>query len=141
MGNYEKTFDWMKFKEGKAKFNGGIRGGDERRHETYAVDIDGHTAYGEISKAYLPNHNDYDIEVVSFGYGMEENVGNPHPNARGTYTEADLKVVKSLVEQLVMAGLNFEDRPSALRESAKSHFQGRVVFRKGWANVRAEAES
>lgn len=138
MGDYETTFDWLKFPEGTAKFNGGIRGADEKRHETYAVDIDGHTVFGEISKAYLSNQNDYDIEVISFGFGMEENVGNSHPNARGSFTKAQLTRVEALVTQLVLAGFHFEDRPSALSESEKSHFQGRIMFRSGWANVRAE---
>lgn len=147
MGNYEKTFDWVQFKEGKARFNSDIRGWDERGHESYAVEIEGKVRYGEISKAYLANDNDYNVEVVSFGYAMEGSVGIPNEPgeqgllARGAYTQAQLKIVQSLVSQLVNAGLKFEDRPSVLRESPKSHFMGKILFREGWASVRAETLS
>ena len=144
MGNYEKTFDWVQFKEGRAKFNGNVRGWDERGHEAYAVEIGGNIRYGEIDNSFLPNGNDYNIEIVSFGYAMEDSVGIPNEPgeqgllARGAYTQAQLKIVRSLVSQLVSAGLNFEERPSVLRETPTSRFMGEILFREGWANVRQE---
>ncbi|MEP7187200.1 MAG: hypothetical protein ABI767_15320 [Rhodanobacter sp.] len=141
MGNSEKTFHWVQFKEGKAKFSGGIRGGDERRHETFAVELKNTVLYGEIENVFLPNGNDYNIEVISFGYGMEANVGNPHPNARGAYTFAELQIIKSLIVQLLQAGLHFEDRPSVLTEYPNAHYMGKILFREGWANVRPDSVS
>lgn len=138
MNRYDKTFEWQQFAEGRARFSGGIRGGDERGYDTFAVDIDGDVRYGEIDNIFLPNHNDFNIQVVSFGYGMQGNVGNPHPNARGAYTEAELRIVRTLVVQLVQAGLSFQDRPTVLTEYPNAHFQGKVVFREGWANLRTE---
>lgn len=144
MSNYENIFNWIQFQEGRAKFNGGIRGWDERRHETYALEIEGKIRYGEISKIYLSNNNDYNVEVVSFGYAIEGSVGIPNEPgvqgllARGAYTQEQLKAAKSLVSQLIVAGVHFEDRPSVLRESPHSHFMGEIVFCEGWANVRPE---
>lgn len=138
MNIYEKTFEWVQFPEGRARFDGGIRGGDERRHETYALELEGKTQFGEIDSAFVANGNDYNVEVISFGYGMIENVGNPHQNARGTYTEAQLKIVRSLVAQLIRNSLQFEERPSILRETSKSHFLGKILFREGWAYARPE---
>lgn len=138
MNRDEETFAWIQLPQGRIRFGGAIRGGDEGRHETYSVDIDGIITYGEIENIFSTNGNDYNVEVISFGYGMIENVGNPHANARGTYTETQLKLVQSLVVQLIQAGLHFEERPSVLRESLESHFLGRVLFREGWAYVRQD---
>lgn len=147
MGSHEKTFDWVQFKEGRARFNGNKRGWDERGYETYAVEIGGKVRYGEIDNSFLSNDNDYNIEIISFGYAMEGSVGIPNEPeeqkllARGAYTQAELKVVQSLVSQLVRAGLSFENRPSLLRETPTSHFMGKILFREGWANVRQETLS
>lgn len=138
MAYYEKTFEWQQFPEGRARFAGGMRGWDERHHDVYAVEYQGRVIYGEIVHAFLPNDNDYNIEVVSFGYGMKDNVGIPEPSSRGAYTEAELRIVRSLIVQLIEAGRHFEDRPSILMEYPNAHFQGQVIFREGWANVRQE---
>lgn len=139
--DYEEPFGWQQFSEGRARFVGGIRGGDECRHEVYALEFQGRVIYGEISHAFLPNDNDYNIEVVSFGYGMEENVGNPHPRARGAYTEGELDIIRSLIVRLIRAGHTFEERPLLLMETAKSHFMGKIIFRDAWTNRRQEAVS
>lgn len=141
MGLYEKTFDWVQFPEGRARFSGGVRGWDEKGHDTFAVELEGKVRYGEITRTYLANDNDFNIEIVSFGYGIEDNVGISSPNARGTYTEAQLKIVRSLVLKLIRSGLRFEDRPSALRETPKSHFMGQIYFCDGWAYLRPETVS
>lgn len=138
MAYYEKTFEWLQFREGRARFAGGIRGWDERGHEVYAVEFQGRIIYGEIVHAFLPNDNDYNIEVVSFGYGMKDNVGIPEPSSRGAYTEAELRIVRSLIVQLIEAGQQFEEKPSILMEYPNAHFQGKIFFREGWANVRQE---
>lgn len=141
MAYYEKTFEWQQFPEGRARFVGGIRGWDERGHYVYAVELQGRVVYGEIAHAFLPNDNDYNIEVVSFGYGMEENVGISEPTSRGAYTRAELETVRSLIVQLIRAGQQFEEKPLLLMETRKSHFMGKIVFREGWTNLRQETVS
>lgn len=138
MNRYDQTFEWQQFPEGRACFSGGIRGWDERGYDTFAVDIDGQIVYGEIARIFLPNHNDYNIEVVSFGYGMRESVGlrnedGPGPYAQGIFSPAYLEYVQSLVVQLIRAGLRLEDRPAVLTEYPDAHFQGKVIFPVGWA--------
>jgi len=135
---YEKIFEWQQFPEGRARFAGGIRGWDERGHDTFAVELEGEIVYGEIDTSFLPNHHDFNVQVVSFGYGMRENVGilnegGPGPHAQGTFPSAYLQRVQSLVVQLVRAGLSFEKRPSVLEEMPNSHFMGKVLFPEGWA--------
>lgn len=137
MSQYD-TFEWQRFPEGRARFSGGIRGWDERGYDTFAVELEGEVVYGEIARAFLPNHNDFNIQVISFGYGMRENIGilnedGTLPNAQGIFPSAYLQRVQSLVVQLVRAGLGFQDRPVPLTEYPNAHFQGKVIFPEGWA--------
>ena len=138
MGIYEHTFDWVSGPEGRARFAGGIRGWDERGHETYAVEMDGEVLYGEIARAFLPNQNDFNVLVVSFGYGSRENVGMPrqdglHPRAQANDPAQQLQRVQSLLTGLIQAARHFEDRPGVLREYPHARFQGQLIFAEGWA--------
>jgi len=138
MNRYDQTCEWQQFPEGRARFSGGIRGWDEHGHDTFAVEIDGQVVYGEIEGAFLPNGNDYNVQVVSFGYGVQEavgilNDGSPGRHAQGRFPSEYLVRVQSLIVRLIRAGLSFEERPSALRETPKSRFMGKVVFPNGWA--------
>lgn len=133
MSDYSKTFDWVQFPEGRARFSGGIRGGDERGHETFTVEVDGISYYGEINHAFLPNGNDFNVEITSFGYTDKQNVANPSLGARREFTASALRIVRELILKLTQAGLDFEDRPSALGEFQNSRFKGRAIFRGGWA--------
>lgn len=79
MDIYERPFDWVSATEGRARFAGGIRGWDERGHDAYAVDVDGKVMCGEIARTFLADQNDFNIQIVSFGYGVREHVGMPRP--------------------------------------------------------------
>lgn len=135
------TFDWVQFPEGQARFAGGIRGGDERGYETFAVEVNGIEYFGEIDKSFLPDRHNYNIEIRSFGYAWRENVGNPSPGARKEFTSGEIRIIRSLALQLVTAGLNFERRPFVLTEHQNSKFVGGVDFRGGWARESHEATS
>lgn len=137
MNVYDQTFDWVQSLEGRARFSGGIRGWDECGHETFAIELEGDVIYGEIARTFLPNQNDFNLQVVSFGYGARENVGIPNldgpgPHAQGTFPPEYLRRVQSLVVQLVQAALRFTDRPHILLEYPNAHFQGKVIFPEGW---------
>lgn len=137
MSQYD-TFEWQQFPEGRARFSGGMRGWDERGYDTFAVELEGEVVYGDIARAFLPNHHDYNVQVISFGYGMRENVGilndgSPGRHAQGTFSPAYLQRVQALVVQLVRAGLRFEERPAILTDFINGHFQSKVIFPDGWA--------
>lgn len=68
MGEYSNTFDWVQFPEGRARFAGGIRGWDEKRHETFAVEVNGVEYFGELDSVFLPDRHNFNIEIISFGY-------------------------------------------------------------------------
>lgn len=138
MDIYERTFDWVSATEGRARFAGGIRGWDERGHDTYAVEVDGKVMYGEIARAFLSNQNDFNVQIVSFGYGVREHVGMPRPaghdaHARDVSDAETLQRVQSVLARLIRAGLHFEDRPCVLLEYPHARFQGKLIFAEGWA--------
>lgn len=131
------TFDWLQFPEGRARFSGGVRGiMDEQRHETFAVEVDGEEYFGEIQNAFLPNGNDYNIEIVSFGYGRDGDIGMP---MRGrtcrVFTATEASTIQALITQLIAAGMHYPDRPSILKEYPDAHFMGQILYRDGWILV------
>ncbi|MBD7920887.1 MULTISPECIES: hypothetical protein [Xanthomonas] len=129
------TFAWVQFPEGRARFSGLVRGVDELGHETFAVEVDGIEFFGEIQTAFLPNNNDYNIEVVSFGYGSEKSLGMPMLDGCQIFSQAQVNTIQALIVQLIAAGTKFPNRPSILTEYPTAHFMGQVIFRDGWILV------
>ncbi len=138
MSNYEQTFDWVQFPEGQARFSGGIRGIDEQGHETFAVHVGGIEYFGEIEADFLPNQNDYNIRVLSFGYGTDKYVGMPMLGTCRIFTTDEIGLIQTLITKLIAAGLQFSDRPFLLLETANSHFMGKVIFQDGWVLLKDE---
>lgn len=135
------TFDWLDFGQGRARFSGGIRGADERGHETFAVEVNGTEYFGEIDRAFLPNGNDYNIEIVSFGYTDRAYVSAPFPNAREKFTPAGLDVMQSLICGLIEAASKAAEKPYIMGEYPDAHFMGKVIFREGWALLLSAPEA
>ena len=137
--NGPSSFDWLKLPSGRARFSGGIRGFDELGHETFAVEVDGREYFGEIGNIFLPNGNDYNMEVISFGYGRIGSVGMPMLGTCQIFTSAEITTIQRLIVQLIAAGMRFEDRPTLLTEYPNAHFMGQVIFRDGWILASDEA--
>lgn len=138
MSSFDKTFDWVGFPEGRARFCGMQRGWDERGRVIFAIEIGGTVRYVEIDQLFLENGNDYNIEVPAFGYRRAEEVGLP--DARDAISADDLQVTQALVVQLVRAGLGFEDPPNILAQSGTSRFMGKVIFRETGVDRRTRGE-
>lgn len=125
----------MQFPEGRARFSGGGRSWDERHHFTFAIDVDGHEYFGELERRFLPNDNDYNIGVLSFGYRSNTAVGMPMLESCQKFALAEVETVQTLIVQLIDAGTRFSKRPSLLTEYPDAHFMGEVIFRDGWVLV------
>jgi len=135
MGKYSNTFDWVEFPEGRARFASEVRGWDELGHELFALELRGHEYFGEIKKSFLSNHNDYNIVIDAFGYGSKSAVGIGMPGgigARDAFTPEEEVKARSLVVQLIQAGLSFENPPHALNQTDTSHFMGKIFFKDSW---------
>ncbi|WP_226467316.1 hypothetical protein [Luteimonas panaciterrae] len=134
-----QTFDWIQFPEGRARFAGGVRGWDELGHETFALELRGNEYFGEIKRSYLDNHNDYNIVIDAFGYVWEIEVGMPEAEAREVFTPEEEATARTLVVQLIQAGLKFDRPPSRLNQTETSHFMGKIIFQDGWILVRSDS--
>jgi hypothetical protein len=140
MGSYSETFNWVQFPEGRARFEGLCRCWDEQGRETFALELRGNEYFGEIKRSYLDNENDYNIVIDSFGYGRGGDVGMPGIadvdrlgiGVREVFTPEEEAVARTLVIQLVNAGLKFNPPPSPLKQIDASHFMGKIGFHIGW---------
>lgn len=140
MRDYSRTFDWFDFPEGRIRYAGGSKGRDEPPIDVFSVEIGGRTYFGEIRRSFLADENNYNIETVSFGWPKRDWFGTePDPRQCATFSPAELRDVQSLVTQAVPAWRLLENRPIIVRESARSHFMGEIIFRDGWALIRDES--
>ncbi|HZF97333.1 MAG TPA: hypothetical protein VEY92_03640 [Pseudoxanthomonas sp.] len=140
MASYEPPcFDSIELSGERARFSGGTRGFDELGHDTFAVEVDGSEYFGEITNLFLPNGNDYNVEVISFGYGSAGDVGMPILGTCRVFTVAEIATIQSLIIQLAAAGTRFQRKPTLLREYPNAHFMGQVIFRDGWILASDEA--
>jgi len=138
MKNDNDVFEWTQSGEDRVRYSGSIRGWDELGHYTFAAELSGKNYYGEIKKAWLSDGHSFNIEILSFGHHLEENVGMPmSPNSPliSKFREKDLEVVRLLICKMVESFSQSNNRPSVLDESENSRFMGKVIFVNGWALI------
>ncbi len=117
--------------EGTIAFGGPVRGSDELGHDSFRVQLlNRPVLYGEWRPIFKENGNDFNVEVVSFGYGSESNLGNPHPQARNRFSAAEQQSIERLFRSLV-ANLPARHGISPF-SSTKGRFLGGVSFAQGW---------
>lgn len=129
------TFDWLRFPQGRARFCGGVRGAEQRGCEAFAIDLGGAERFGEIRKVWQDDDR-FNLEVVSFGHQMLENIGipvSPDSPLVTAYSSAELGTVQVLVQQLVQAFVPRRDRPFVMDMDDERAFLGKVLFADGWA--------
>lgn len=133
---------WHEFPEGKIREIVGVRGYDERGHEGYAIELPQMpTLFGEIRRVFLENKNDYNLEVISFGWPWKEMLGMPLPN-RLFYrlSSGDARAARILISRFIALVRNYLDRPTYLTEYPQAHFQGKIYFREGWVALNDDGE-
>ena len=131
--NPKPPFSWNEFGMGRARFSGGVRGADQVGHETFALELDGTVQYGELRRSFLEDGNDFNIEIVSFGWPGKEWVGMPMPGMCRRYDKDQLAKAQALVIDLVAAGARAPEKPSVMVEYPDARYRGEVLFRNGWA--------
>jgi hypothetical protein len=128
----KKLFDWVEFDGGRAKFDGGVRGGDELGHDTFAVELPGsEVLYGEFRTRFEADKTHYNVEIVRFGYGDRGNVDNEHPRARKYFTPEEAVTLERVITALMVRDVK---KPVPIEDS--ENFLGKVIFRPGWLQVR-----
>lgn len=108
----------------------------------FAVKLNNSTYYGEINYAPLAGGDDFNVEILSFGWSEKEDAyREPIIGRCSAFTEHELRTVQELVLQAVQVWRSLEKRPFFLTESPTSHFMGEVIFRDGWALIKDEGNS
>jgi hypothetical protein len=125
--------DLINFPNGAAGFAGFPRGVDDRGHFAFELRLPSHPGlYGEYRPKFAENGNDYDVEIVNFGFVSRNNLGNPNVGARLRFSSQQREVIEDLIVALVSNPEAREGIPPF--SSAKSHFLGRIHFLPGWIN-------
>lgn len=127
-----KLFDWVEFEEGRAKFDGVVRGCDEKGHHTFAAQLPGRDLhYGEFNFLSEADKIHYNIVVLQFGFDDRNNVDNNHPNARAIFNPEEAASLERVISALMVSDIK---KPFPIHDSG--HFLGKVFFREGWLKVR-----
>lgn len=116
---------------GRASFESVIRDWDKSPVDAFSVELTGHLAlYGIWRPKWAPNGNDFNVEIVSFGWASQYNVGNPNPMTRRKLSIEQVTDAKALIVALV------EDvavRRKIVPFSSKiARFLGRIHFQDNW---------
>ena len=91
--------------------------------------------YGIWSQRWAPNGNDFDVEIVSFGWASTSNTGNPNPVTRTRLSAKQAADVKALVLALFQ---NAEVRNrTAPFVNKPEQFLGRIDFKVDWIWLKA----
>jgi len=135
MAGDEGTFDWVQFPLGRARFAGGVRGAEQSGHDTFAIELDDIEYFGEIRNTW-PDREHFNLEVVSFGHHMPENIGMPMNAANpfiAKFSSDQLQTVQTLILGLVEEFTKRNDRPVIMYMENESQFLGKVTFANDWA--------
>jgi hypothetical protein len=131
-----KLFDMVQIGAGAVGFAGLVRGSDEQGHDLFQVVYNGVPLYGEYKRRFAKNNNDFDIDIVSFGYFDFRNVGDINNITKKAFSAQESEFYSSMIKALfcdpIAAHLRSELRIFS-RESFK--FLGDVRFLSGWVRV------
>jgi hypothetical protein len=107
------------------------RGGiDDGGHDTFEVQLGMHPGlYGELRPVWASNGNDFDIEILNFGYASPTNVGNPHPGARRDFSALEREALEQMITNLLGRA---EAQKHLLFFKAPARFMGGIRFARGW---------
>ena len=121
------AFDWVVFDKGQARFCGPERDTEVGSRDVLAVQLTGARAhYGEFRLREVDETN-YNVEILSFGYGSEINVGLPAPKARAAFSSTEIEDIRFLISALMLAD---KEKPFPMHH--REEFLGQVSFKEGW---------
>lgn len=123
-------FSALDFPKGKVAFVGVVRC-DEAGVDEFQVELhDRPVLYGAWRPRFAENGNDFDIEIINFGYTNKTNVGNIDPSARVRFSPEEISTIEGLVRDLFAhQDLREQFSPFSVKIA---HFLGAVRFLPGW---------
>jgi hypothetical protein len=120
---------------GRAAFESMIRGWNEEPQDAFSVELVGaQTLYGIWRPVFADNGNDFDVEVVGFGWADQYSIGNPNPITRTRLSSAQAAATRELIVTLFES---IDARKKIVPFSSKvAKFLGRIEFQNDWVLVR-----
>lgn len=128
----KRMFDWVQFDDGRAKFNGLVRGADEAGHNTFAVQLlNRNIYYGEFRPCFEQDKNHFNIEILGFGYVSENDVGIANPDVKSMFNHSEERALERVITSLMLRDVK---KPSPFNHPEA--FLGKIFFRQGWLKLR-----
>lgn len=117
--------------DGKIAFGASGRAWDEVNHKLVVVELEPWSfVYGEWKSRFHADGNDFDVEVLGFGYRDGFLAGSPNPCDRLVFSPEKCQAFERLIRRLfaspatATAGIPFS--------APRARFLGGVHFREGW---------
>jgi hypothetical protein len=123
------SFDWIDLEGGRGRASGAVLGVDDSMHETFEIQLGSHPGfYGTLKPRW--QDRDLDIEIISFGYADQRNVGNPNPVARVHFSTSERHALERVITDLIRKPKVQKDMYFFNLE--RTRFTGKVKFACGW---------
>jgi hypothetical protein len=121
---------------GRASFESVIRCWDESPQDGFSVELVGQrTLYGIWKPTWAPNENDFNVEIIKFGWADKYNTGNPNPITRTRLSAEQAAGVKWLVLAL-FHNAEVRNRITPFARNPEL-FLGRIDFNTDWIWLKA----
>lgn len=115
---------------GKIAFGLSGRAWDELGHRLVVVELTQQSLlYGEWAPRYRANGDDFDIDILAFGYRDGFLAGSPEPSDRLEFSAEKCQVIESLIHRLFVSPITATEVPFSL---PRARFLGGVHFLDGW---------
>jgi len=120
---------------GSASFESVIRSWDESPRDAFSAKLVGEPIlYGIWQPRFDANENDFNVEILGFGWNSKNSVGHPSPLTRTKLSSAQATDIKGMIIAL------FNDADARRRivpfSTRISRFLGGIDFKKGWILVK-----
>jgi hypothetical protein len=145
MNAFKEKFEALSLPEGKIAFQGVVRVGDRGAFE-FRIELNGRSPlFGEWEQFYRADRadryaNDFDVRIVSFGYGDPSNVGNPHSGARLMFSVQEKREIEKLVANIFdreLSKLRSGNRESSIFTGKNPNYSGMIIFGDDWIRLRS----
>jgi|CXWL01.1.fsa_nt_gi hypothetical protein len=126
----DRYFEAIAIGASKIRFAGIDRGADELPRDAFVAQLVGRAVMrGEWRPRWAENGNDFDVEIVSFGYPPNSCLGQKL--GKQSFDREERGLLEELVHAL-FSNTTAKQKLSDFRPERKGVFLGRIYFLPGW---------
>lgn len=127
---YDDYFRVVETTAGKVRFGGTERGTDELPREVFAAQLtDRPVMYGEWRQKFGANGDDFNVEIISFGYPSSYSVAGEA--GKESFARTEMAAIEELVAAL-FASADAKSQLAAFSPYRRGAFLGKIRFLPGW---------